>query len=31
MSKELKIFENFDKDMEKNIGFWEGLYNSSNP
>lgn len=26
MSKELKIFENFDKDMEKNIGFWEGLY-----
>jgi dynein heavy chain len=31
MSKELKIFEGFDKDMEKNIGFWEGLYNSSNP
>jgi len=31
MSRELKIFEGFDIDMEKNVGWWENLYNSSNP
>lgn len=25
------MFEGFDTDMEKNIKFWEELYNSSNP
>lgn len=31
MSRELKVFEGFDKDMEKNIKFWEEVYASANP
>lgn len=31
LSRELKVFEGFDKDMEKNIKFWEEMYASANP
>lgn len=31
MSRELEIFKGFDVDMEKNIKFWEEMYNSANP
>jgi dynein heavy chain len=31
LSREVKLFEGFDVDMEKNIKFWEDMYNSSAP